>query len=76
MMNSKEVAYVAALRAQLVSLRARLNCANEFTLNRDLHVERVMLARQIDALSDEADRIEAKARERAEKMKAVLDKTC
>lgn len=51
------IAYEASLNAQLVSLNARLLEASRFTLNNDMHIERMLLTAQINAITLEVRKL-------------------
>lgn len=51
------IAYEASLNAQLVSLNARLLEASTFTMNNDMHIERMLLTAQINAITLEVRKL-------------------
>jgi len=56
-MLAKDIVRTQAIEVQLISLRARLDQAQNFELNISMHVEGVLLLAQINALQGELDRM-------------------
>ncbi len=60
-MNNEQAAYIAALRAQIVSLEARREHARGYSLNTQLQLEAQLLRAQIQALQTELQRAQENA---------------